>query len=133
MYRERLIDNYIIVHPSYLACVKRKVNRQIIVHSGFPACVHRKINQQIIEHSGFLASVADPEGVQGVRSNPPFGLNYFIFMGNFRKNEAKLEKPTPLSEFEPPIKKSWIRSWACVHRKINRKIIVHSGFLACVH
>ena len=27
----------------------------------------------------------DPEGVQGVRSNPPLQLNYFIFMGNFRK------------------------------------------------
>ena len=33
-------------------------------------------------------SVADPEGVQRVRSNPPLELNYFIFMGNFRKNEA---------------------------------------------
>ena len=54
--------------------------------------------------------MADPEGVQGVRSNPPLELNYFIFMGNFRKNEAKLRKQTPLSEFEPPIQKYWIRS-----------------------
>ena len=52
-----------------------------------------------------------PQGVQGVRSNPPLELNYFIFMGNFRKNEATLRKQTPLSEFEPPIQKSWIRSW----------------------
>ena len=55
--------------------------------------------------------MADPEGVQGVRSNPPLELNYFIFMGNFRKNEATLRKQTPLSEFEPPIQKSWIRYW----------------------
>ena len=34
-------------------------------------------------------AVADPEGVQGVRSNPSLELNYFIFMGNFRKNEEK--------------------------------------------
>ena len=43
-------------------------------------------------------SVADPEGVQGVRSNPPPELNYFIFMGNFRKNETKLRKRTPYPE-----------------------------------
>ena len=40
-------------------------------------------------------AVADPEGVQGVRSNPPLELNYFIFMGNFRKNEATLKKTNP--------------------------------------
>ena len=47
-------------------------------------------------------AVADQEGV--------LELNYFIFMGNFRKNVTKLRKRTPLSEFEPPIQKSWIRS-----------------------
>ena len=42
---------------------------------------------------GIANAVADPEGVQGVRSNPPLELNNFIFMGNFReKNEAKLRK-----------------------------------------
>ena len=46
-------------------------------------------------------SVADPEGVQGVRSNPPLELNYFIFMGNFRKNEAKLRKRTPYLNLNP--------------------------------
>ena len=29
--------------------------------------------------------VADPEGIQGVHSNSPLELNYFIFMENFRK------------------------------------------------
>ena len=42
------------------------------------------------------SELADPEGVQGVCSNPPLELNYFIFMGNFRKNEAKLVKRHPL-------------------------------------
>ena len=45
--------------------------------------------------------MADPEGVQGVRSNPPLELNYFIFMGNFRKNEAKLRKQTPFLNLNP--------------------------------
>ena len=31
------------------------------------------------------ASVADLEGVQGVRSNPPLEPNYFVFMGNLKK------------------------------------------------
>ena len=31
-------------------------------------------------------AVADPEGVRGVQTNPRLSLNYFIFMGNFRKN-----------------------------------------------
>ena len=48
-----------------------------------------------------LYPVADPEGVQGVRSNPPLELNYFIFMGNFRKNEAKLRKRTPYLNLNP--------------------------------
>ena len=61
--------------------------------------------------------MADTEGVQGVRSNPPLELNYFISMGNFRKNEAKLRKRTPLSEFEPPIKKSWRKRNIRVHNK----------------
>ena len=45
--------------------------------------------------------MADPEGVQGVRSNPPLELNYFIFMGNFRKNEAKLRKRNPFLNLNP--------------------------------
>ena len=45
--------------------------------------------------------VADPEGVQGVRLNPPLELNYFIFMGNFRKNGAKLGKQTPFLNLSP--------------------------------
>ena len=61
-----------------------------------------------------LISVADPEGVQVVRSNPPLELNYSIFMGNLKKNKAKIGKRTPLSEFEPPIQKSCIRSWILV-------------------
>ena len=45
--------------------------------------------------------VADPEGGQGVRSNPPLELNYFIFMRNFRKSEAKLRKRTPSLNLNP--------------------------------
>ena len=35
-------------------------------------------------------SVADLEGVQGVRSSPPLESNYFIFVGNFKKLCVKL-------------------------------------------
>ena len=35
-------------------------------------CLHQRI------------SVADLEGVQGVRSNPPLEPNYFVFMGNLK-------------------------------------------------
>ena len=70
-----------------------------------------RVNKGVFLHIKGGGAVADPEGVQEIRSNPPLELNYFIFMGNFRKNEAKLRKRTPLSEFEPPVQKSWIRSW----------------------
>ena len=33
-------------------------------------------------------SVADPEGVHGVRSNLPFVPNYFIIMENFEKSRV---------------------------------------------
>ena len=38
--------------------------------------------------TSILAAVADPEGVQGVRSNPPLIPNYFIIMGNFEKSRV---------------------------------------------
>ena len=38
-----------------------------------------------LNHSYSWLSVADSEGVQGVRSSPPFRQNYFIFMGIFIK------------------------------------------------
>ena len=41
-------------------------------------------------------SVADLEGVQGVRSNPPLDQNYLIFMGNFKIFCVKLGQRTPL-------------------------------------
>ena len=40
-------------------------------------------NKCVTFHSDKYA-VADLEGVQGVRSNPPLEPNYFIFMGNFK-------------------------------------------------
>ena len=43
-----------------------------------------------------VTSVADLEGVQGVRSNPPLEPNFFIFMENFNKFCLKLGKRTPL-------------------------------------
>ena len=46
-------------------------------------------------------SVADPVGVQAVRSTPPLELNYFIFMVILEKNEAKLRKRTPLLNLYP--------------------------------
>ena len=46
-------------------------------------------------------SVADQEGVQGVHSNPPLRPNYFIFMGNFRKNYEKSRKRTPFVNLNP--------------------------------
>ena len=54
-------------------------------------------------------AVADPEGGQGVRSNPPFRQNHFNFMGIFMKVQVKVPKRTPLWPFEPPHQKSWIR------------------------
>ena len=60
----------------------------------------RQMSNTFFESGG--KSVADPEGVQGVRSNPSLELNYFIFMGNFRKkNEAKLKKRTPYLNLNP--------------------------------
>ena len=59
-------------------------------------------------------SVADPEGVRGVQTNPLLSLNYIIFMGNFRKNWSNCTNRTPLSQNEPPIQKSWIRP--CISR-----------------
>ena len=38
-----------------------------------------------LNHSYSWLSVADSEGVQGIRSNPPFRQNYFNFMGIFMK------------------------------------------------
>ena len=38
-----------------------------------------------LNHSYSWLSVADSEGVQGVRLNPPFRQNYFNFMGIFMK------------------------------------------------
>ena len=43
-----------------------------------------------------LQSVADLEGVQGVRSNPPLEPNYSIFMENLNRFCLKLSKRTPL-------------------------------------
>ena len=40
------------------------------------------------------SAVADPEGVQ---TNPLLSLNYFIFMGTFRKNWSNCTNQTPLS------------------------------------
>ena len=37
-------------------------------------------------------SVADPEGVEGVCSNPPLRQNYFIFMENFQKKSGKVNE-----------------------------------------
>ena len=38
-----------------------------------------------ISVNNFQSSVADLEGVQGVRLNPPLEPNYFVFMGNLKK------------------------------------------------
>ena len=54
-------------------------------------------------------TVADLEGIQGVRSNSPLESNYLIFMGNFKKFCVHLGKRTGISTFEPPLEKSWIR------------------------
>ena len=40
----------------------------------------------------YANTVADLEGVQGVRSNPPLEPNYFVFIGNFKKFGVKLGK-----------------------------------------
>ena len=31
--------------------------------------------------------MADPDGIQRVRLNPPLGPNHFVFNGIFKKNE----------------------------------------------
>ena len=44
-----------------------------------------------------MDTVADLEGVQVVRLNPPLGPNYFSFMGKFMNNQViKLLKMNPL-------------------------------------
>ena len=64
------------------------------------------------EYHGWT-SVADPERVRGVQSNPPFSPNYFVFMGSFGKNWVNWSNRTPLSKSEPPFRKSWIRPCTC--------------------
>ena len=55
----------------------------------------------------FLSKTSRVGGSGGSRGGsrgslePPFELNYFIFMGNFRKNEAKLGKRTPFLNLNP--------------------------------
>ena len=44
---------------------------------------------------GYL-SVADLEGIQGVRLNPNLEPNYFVFHGEFQEICVKLSKRTPL-------------------------------------
>ena len=45
------------------------------------------------KHLRFLYySVADPEGIQGVCSNPTWSPYYFIFMGKFKLGKAKKKK-----------------------------------------
>ena len=45
--------------------------------------------------------MADPEGVHGVRSNPPLWVNYSIFMGIYLKSLVKLTKRTPFVNLNP--------------------------------
>ena len=49
----------------------------------------------------WFCPVADPEGVRGVRSNPPLRPNYFIFMGNYKKTWVNWSNRTPLSNLNP--------------------------------
>ena len=76
-----------------------------------------------------MVTVADPEGVQGVRSNLPLRQNYSIFMANFQKNQEKIANnqvqstnQTSLCKFEPPTKKSWIRP--CVKKLRNHSMAI---------
>ena len=74
--------------------------------------------EHVYAKSGFshnMASVVGPEGVQGVRSNPPLRPNYLISMDNFKKNYAKSRKRNPQCEFEPPLQKSGIRPWWLIY------------------
>ena len=71
----------------------------------------RMFNQQRFLNVWALAAVqfdtvADLEGVRGVRLNPPLQANYFNFMGKFKENQVNSWKRTPLSGFEPPFQKS---------------------------
>ena len=51
-----------------------------------PAELHPRVLKQLATKLGPVFAVADPEGVRGVQTNPLLSLNYFIFMGNFRKH-----------------------------------------------
>ena len=56
------------------------------------------IDGYLINIKVYVMAVADPEGVHGVCSNPPFRPNYLIFKGIFQKNRAndpKLTNQTP--------------------------------------
>ena len=48
--------------------------------------------------------MADPEGVRGVQTNPLLSLNYFIFMGDFRKNWSNCSNRTPSANLNPDSK-----------------------------
>ena len=45
--------------------------------------------------------MADPEGVRGIQTNPLLSLNYFIFMGNVRKNGSNYTNRTPSANLYP--------------------------------
>ena len=46
--------------------------------------------------------MADTEGVRGVQTNPLLSLNYFIFMGNFKKNRSNCtNRPPPSANLNP--------------------------------
>ena len=47
------------------------------------------------EKPEFTYSVADPEGVQGVQTNPVFEPKLFHFHGEFQEKLVKLHKSNP--------------------------------------
>ena len=79
-----------------------------LVINRIPNWPNRNMNFQTLSglcRSGICLakSVADPEGVQGVRLNPPLRPNYFISMGIYLKSWVKPTKRTPLCKFEPAL------------------------------
>ena len=57
----------------------------------------------------FVQNSGGSRGGSGGSNEPPLEPKLFHFHGEFQEKLVKLHKSNPLSKFEPPIQKSWIR------------------------
>ena len=69
-------------------------DRQMDLHA---YVAHAKAGATKTATNLFPHTVADPEGVRGVQTNPPLEPKLFHFHGGFQEKLVKLHKSNPLS------------------------------------